>query len=260
MENHGGFEHNHQSLRVVEHLEHRYPDFPGLNLTFELREGILKHETIYDKPAIPAEYYPDKRSVLECQIVSVADEIAYTCHDVDDGLNARLFSVDELLDLKLWRDLHTELLKQYPEIEKTSLYRYQMVRLLVNRMITDTVESSQKALAEYKPLCPDDVRTLRVNLICQSKQTLDEESEIKDFLNHNMYCHYLLVRMAEKAERIISTLFEAYTGNPNQLPPGYKSRINDEDAFTVVADYIAGMTDRYAGQEYKKLTDPFEIM
>jgi len=131
MKNHGGFEHNRQSLRVVEHLERRYPNFPGLNLTFELREGILKHETIYDNPANPAELFPSENGTLECQVVSVADEIAYSCHDVDDGLNAGLFKVDDLLELELWEKLHNKLIKCYPDIAKTSLYRYQMVRQIL---------------------------------------------------------------------------------------------------------------------------------
>jgi len=260
MKNHGGFEHNRQSLRVVEHLERRYPNFPGLNLTFELREGILKHETIYDNPANPAELFPSENGTLECQVVSVADEIAYSCHDVDDGLNAGLFKVDDLLELELWEKLHNKLIKCYPDIAKTSLYRYQMVKLLVNEMVTDAVNASIKAIKKYKPANPDEVRKIPANIVCRSQEAIDTESGLKQFLHENMYRHYRLIRMAEKAERIIATLFEAYIGNPDQLPPGYKGRIQDEDVYVVVADYIAGMTDRFAGQEFKKLTDPFELM
>ena len=260
MKNHNGFEHNRQSLRVVEHLERRYPDFPGLNLTFELREGILKHETIYDNPAYPAELFPSEKGTLECQAVNIADEITYSCHDVDDGLNAGLLKVEDLLELELWKKLHNILRKRYPDILKTSLYRYQMVRLLVNEMVTDAVGASIKAIEKYKPANPDEVRKLPVNLVCRSEEALDLESGLKQFLYENMYRHYRLIRMAEKAERIITTLFEAYIGNPDQLPPGFKNRVTEEGAHIVIADYIAGMTDRFAGQEFKKLTDPFELM
>ena len=260
MKNHSGFEHNRQSLRVVEILERRYPDFPGLNLTFELREGILKHETIYDNPNYPAELFPSEKGTLECQVVNIADEIAYTCHDVDDGLNAGLIDVDSLLELQLWRNNHNQLVKQYPNIEKTSLYRYQMVKMLINEMITDAIDVSLETLNKYKPTNPNEVRKLPINLICRSEEAIDRESKLKQFLFKNMYRHYRLVRMAEKAERIITALFEAYIGNPDQLPPGFRVRLEMEDVHTVVADYIAGMTDRYAGQEYKKLTDPFELI
>lgn len=260
MRNHNGFEHNRQGLRVVEQLERRYPDFPGLNLTFELREGILKHETLYDNPANPAELFPAERGTLECQVVNVADEIAYTCHDVDDGLNAGLFTVDDLLRLELWRKLHEQLLERHPEIQNSSLYRYQGVRLLINEMITDAIEASREALTRHKPDSSESVRKISVNLICRSKHSQAEEAKLKQFLFDNMYRHYRVVRMAEKAERIITALFEAYIGNPDQLPPNFRSRLKEEEVYLVVADYIAGMTDRYAGQEYKKMTDPFELI
>ena len=260
MRNHNGFEHNRQGLRVVEQLERRYPDFPGLNLTFELREGILKHETLYDNPANPPELFPAERGTLECQVVNVADEIAYTCHDVDDGLNAGLFTVDDLLSLNLWRKLHEKLLDQYPGIQNGSLYRYQAVRWLINRMITDAIDASREALAEYNPESSDSVRQISTNLVCRSEKAHAEEAKLKQFLFDYMYRHYRVVRMAEKAERIITALFEAYLSNPDQLPPNFKMRLRQEEVHMVVADYIAGMTDRYAGQEYKKLTDPFELI
>ncbi|MCD6161822.1 MAG: deoxyguanosinetriphosphate triphosphohydrolase [candidate division Zixibacteria bacterium] len=257
---HGGFEHNRQSLRVVEHLERRYPDFPGLNLTFELREGILKHETTYDNPNYPADLFPADRGTLECQVVSAADEIAYTCHDVDDGLSAGLITADKLLELSIWRDLHDQLIKAYPDIDRTSLYRPQMVKMLVNEMITDAINASVEALRKHKPANVDEVRAIPINLVCRSEEAIDRESQLRQFLFDNMYRHYRLVRMAEKAERIIATLFNAYVGNSDQLPPSFKARLDEDDVYTIVMDYIAGMTDRYAGQEYKKLTDPFELM
>jgi dGTPase len=260
MKDHGGFEHNRQSLKVVEKLEKRYPEFPGLNLTFELREGILKHETIYDNPVYPAELFPHEKGTLECQAVNVSDEIAYTSHDVDDGLYAGLFAVGDLLNLDLWRGFHEQVIRHSPDIGNSSLYRHQMVKRLINGMITDAVEASSLALEKYKPASPDEVRKMPTNLICRSDESLQKEAPLKQFLFDNMYRHYRLIRMAAKAERIITSLFEAYISDPDQLPPGFKKRIAEEDVCQVVADYIAGMTDRYAGQEYKKLTDPFELI
>jgi len=258
MKDHGGFEHNRQSLKVVEKLERRYPDFPGLNLTFELREGILKHETIYDSPENPPDLFPLDKGTLECQVVNVADEIAYTCHDVDDGLSAGLFTITDLLEIDLWRSLHEELIFEYPDIMKSQFYRYQMVKKLINMMVTDALNSSEPTIEKFMPESPDVVRKMPVNLICRSEKSQNGEAQLKQYLLENMYHHYRLIRMAEKAERIITTLFEAFIRNPDQLPPSYSCRLSEEDEYTVVADYIAGMTDRYAGQEYNKLTDPFQ--
>ncbi|MCP4582619.1 MAG: deoxyguanosinetriphosphate triphosphohydrolase [candidate division Zixibacteria bacterium] len=260
MKNNGGFEHNRQSLRVVEQLESRYPDFPGLNLTYELREGVLKHETIYDNPAYPADLFPADRGTLECQVVNIADEVAYTCHDVDDGLSSGLIEYKALQEIKLWRDLDEKLMQSHPYIANTPMYRHQMVKMLINEMITDCVDASSKALDDLKPKTVDDIRRHTVNLVCRTREVLARESRLKQLLLENMYRHFRLLRMAEKAERIITSLFESYSGNPDQLPPGFKLRLKQEDVQTVVADYIAGMTDRFAAQEYKKLIDPFELI
>jgi len=259
MRHHGGFEHNRQGLRVVEFLERRNPDFPGLNLTFEVREGILKHETIYDNPLGAGELFTPEKPTLECQIVNVADEIAYTCHDVDDGLSSGFITVESLLEIELWRQLDEQLAKQFGKLDG-SVYRYQMVKLLVNMMVTDAIDASRQALEKAAPKNPDDIRQLPENLICRSVDMIARESILKQFMFDNMYRHYRLIRMAEKAERIINSLFNAYIENPDQLPPQFNARIKDEDVYVVVADYIAGMTDRFAGQEFKKLTDPFELV
>jgi dGTPase len=259
MRYHGGFEHNRQGLRVVEILERRYPEFPGLNLTFELREGILKHETIYDNPGSTGQLFPNERPTLECQIVNIADEIAYTCHDVDDGLYSGLIAAGDLCQIEIWRKFHDQLTSQYPNLDN-SYYRYQMVKLLVNDMVTDTINASRKAIEAANPRSVDDVRKLSENLICRSPEMIEKETSLKQFLYDNMYRHYRLVRMAEKAERIITSLFQVYVNNPEQLPPQFTSRLKDDDVHLIVCDYVAGMTDRFAGQEYKKLTDPFELV
>lgn len=259
MRHHGGFEHNRQGLRVVELLEKRYPEFPGLNLTFEIREGILKHETIYDNPFSSGELFTPEKPSLECQIVNIADEIAYTCHDVDDGLSSGLITVDGLMELELWRQANDFLFKQFGKLD-SSVYRYQMVKILVNLMVTDAIDASRMAIAKAAPKSPDEVRQCQQSLMCRSEDMTERETKLKQFMYDNMYRHYRLIRMAEKAERIISTLFNSYIENPSQLPPQYFSRTHDEDKYIVVADYIAGMTDRFAGQEFKKLTDPFELV
>jgi dGTPase len=260
MKGHGGFEHNRQSLKVVEQLENRYPDFPGLNLTYELREGILKHETIYDNPMYPNDLFKADRGTLECQVVNVADEIAYTCHDVDDGLRSGLISYEGLEEIALWNELHDIVMARHPFIQNTDLYRHQMVKELIGLMITDAVTASMEALEHHHLANVDDVRGMPKNLVCRSDQALTKESRLKQFLFEKMYSHYRLMRMAEKAERILTTLFESYINNPDQLPPNFRSRIAGEDKYIVVADYIAGMTDRFAGQEYKKMIDPFELI
>jgi dGTPase len=260
MKDHGGFEHNSQSLKVVEKLEQRYPEFPGLNLTFELREGILKHETIYDNPSYPDELFPEDRGTMECQVVNVADEIAYTCHDVDDGLRSGLITAEGLGAIPLWKELHEKVIEKYPYIQNTDLYRHEMVKAMMGLMTTDCIDSSLDAINRHEPKSVDDVRGMANNLVCRSEDALSKEARLKQFLFDNMYSHYRLRRMAQKAERIITILFESYVNNPDQLPPNFLNRIDNEDKYVVVADYIAGMTDRFAGQEYKKMIDPFELI
>ncbi len=197
MKDHGGFEHNRQSLKVVESLEKRYPDFPGLNLTYELREGILKHETIYDNPLYPADLFPSERGTLECQVVNVADEITYTCHDVDDGLRSGLISFDDLKGLPLWNEIHEVVMSQYPYISNTQVYRHQMVKNMINIMINDCINASLNELGKTVPESVDDVRKQNANLICRSDEALKKESRIKQFLFENVYRHYKLMRMAD---------------------------------------------------------------
>lgn len=258
MKDHGGFEHNNQSLKVVESLENRYPDFHGLNLTYELREGILKHETIYDNPLYPAELFPSERGSLECQAVNIADEITYTCHDVDDGLRSGFISFDDLKSIPLWTEIHDIVIKQYPYIANTQKYRHQMVRNMINLMVTDCIKASQNALEKASPGSIDDVRQMPVNLICRGDEALKKESRIKQFLMEKVYRHHKLIKMAARAELIITTLFKNFVNNPEQLPQKFSARLNGDDKYIVVADYVAGMTDRFAAAEYKKIIDPFE--
>ena len=256
MKDHGGFEHNRQTLRVVDLLEEKYPDFPGLNLTYEVREGVMKHETIYDHP-IPAEFNPDDRPTLECQLVNSADEVAYHCHDIDDGLASDLLKEEELNQITLWGDLAKNLKKQYSHLS-SSQRRHQLVRTLINFEVSDLLKETKRIIQKYEIKTLEDVRNAEENIVKFSNTTKELNSQLKDFLFDKIYRHYRMIRMAGKARRIITHLFEAYLEDSNQLPPSFRQRLKDEDQMQLICDYIAGMTDRFALQEYKKLFDPFE--
>ncbi len=255
----GGFEHNRQSLRVVEYLEMKYPDFPGLNLTAETREGIIKHSTRYDQPG-EKNLFTAKQVLpsLEAQIVNVADELAYTAHDIDDGLNSKVLVWDELeKGFPLWGDISKEVRKQHPEINEEIL-RSICVKTLINTLVTDVLEESQKRLNAIDPKNLADVEKAPYPLIGFSATIEDQLQYAGKFLYENMYRHYKVLRMATKARIIIESLFKAYMDEPRQLPKTSRTRLEEDGIKQVVTDYIAGMTDRYAMLEYKKLFDPYE--
>ena len=256
MKDHGGFEHNQQSLRVVDLLEEKYPNFPGLNLTYEVREGIMKHETIYDRP-IPTEFNPHKKATLECQIVNLADEIAYNCHDVDDGLASDVLKEAELNEVTLWHDIAKEVKKQHLHLSP-SQRRHQIVRMVINFEVSDLISETNKKIQKHQIKSVDDVRNAAENVISFCNPTKKLNSQLKMFLFDKMYRHYRMIRMADKARRIVTQLFEVYLNNSDQLPPSFSSKIKEENKMQLVCDYVAGMTDRFALQEYKKLFDPFE--
>lgn len=252
----GGFEHNRQSLRVVDLLEERYPEFPGLNLTYEVREGIIKHETIYDKP-VPAEFNPKSCPTLECQVVNLADEIAYTSHDIDDGLRSMVLTEEELKEVELWRVTAEQIEKKYKNLtpyQKIS----QAVRMIINQEVTDAIQETTARLNKSQVKSVDEVRSYGENLLSFSPELKKLNSQLKLFLFNRMYRHYRMIRMADKAKRIITQLFQVYQNNPDQLPPHTLEKFKEHDKMQVICDYIAGMTDRFALQEYKKLFDPFE--
>jgi dGTPase len=256
MKDHGGFEHNRQTLRVVDVLEEKYPEFPGLNLTYEVREGIMKHETSYDHP-IPEEFNPGEKATLECQLVNLADEIAYHCHDIDDGLASDILREEELNQVTLWNRLNQELEEKYPGLSAAQR-RHQLVRMLINFEVSDLIEETNKRIKTNEIKTLEEVRKAEENLTQFSQATRKLNSELRDFLFEKMYRHYRMIRMADKAKRIIKQLFGAYLEDSNQLPPAFRYRLKDEDKMQLICDYIAGMTDRFALQEYKKLFDPFE--
>jgi dGTPase len=255
MRDHGGFEHNSQSLRIVEVLEARYPEFPGLNLTYEVREGIVKHSTSYDRPRSGA-FNPDEAPLLEAQIVDFADEIAYNTHDIDDGLQSGLLTPEDLEGVDLWERNFREVCRAYPN-SPFSIQRYQTVRRVMNHLVTDLVASVQAALETESIDSVAGVRAVKPRLADFTPATYDEVRALKDRLMARLYEHHRVRRMTAKAARVLTGIFEAYMEDPKQMPPHVVARESDDTPMPrVIADYIAGMTDRFALDEHGKLYDP----
>ena len=254
MRGHGGFDHNRQSVRIVEELESRYPEFRGLNLTWEVREGMIKHETEYDQGSAIG-YEPEKAATLEAQIVNVADEIAYNSHDLDDGLRAGILHPDMLSGMPLWEEALAQLdLGGAPFDE---LVRHRLIRKLIGREVTDAVYETSRLLTEHRVASVEDVRALGVPVVQFSAELRAKNRTLKDFLLKHFYRHYRMVRMSQKARRMIGDLFHAYNSNPAQLPfSATQGACEEGNLPCIICDYIAGMTDRYAVQEHQKLFDP----
>jgi dGTPase len=254
---HGGFEHNAQSLRIVDTLEERYPSFRGLNLTWEVREGIVKHTPPYDKPLATA-FARGEAPGLEAQIVDHTDEIAYNSHDIDDGLKSGLLSIEQLEGVAIWQQAYRAVRDQHRGANQR-VWRYQTIRRIIDRLVTDLIVTLEERLAAQRIACLADVRAIGRPLAGFSPETDGQRLELKAFLMDNLYRHYRVVRMAEKAKRVMTELFQAYMSEPRQLPPHVLARRGDGETLArVVADYIAGMTDRFALEEHRKLFDPAE--
>ena len=254
---HGGFEHNRQSLRIVDVLEERYPNFKGLNLSWEVREGIVKHSPPYDRP-LAAAFEPGKAPCLEAQIVDYADEIAYNSHDIDDGLKSGLLTAEQLHEVTLWREAFGRVSAQYPDAG-FRIWRYQVQRMLIDELATDLITTAIERLRDLRLDSVEAVRTYGQPIATFSPAVEEKRQELKAFLMENLYRHYRVMRMAVKAQRIMTDLFHAYMDEPAQLPPHIAARWKaGEDRPRVIADYIAGMTDRFAFDEHKKLFDPNE--
>ena len=251
MKDHGGVEHNTQSLRVVECLERRYPGFRGLNLTFETRESFRKHGWPGTKPC-EAEYKPEWAPLLEAQAVDVADSIAYDAHDIDDSTKAGLLDEEGLNSLALWRRA-TEGSTLKGEIRTRAA-----VRQLINLEVSDLVETTLDNAKRLKLDSLDAVRAAKEAAVTFSPEMKKQKAELQRYLHENVYRHYRVVMMAEKATRFIGELFRAYSENPGQLPPQFKEWAAEVGEPRAIADYIAGMTDRYCQDEYRRLFHPFE--
>jgi dGTPase len=255
MKEHGGFDHNKQSLRIVTLLEHRYTEFLGLNLTWETREGIVKHESEYDI-SDASDYNPELRGTLEAQIANVADELAYTAHDLDDGLRSGMIVPRMLEGIRLWEILQESIGWRNGEMD--DLVRHRLIRRLIGMEVTDLVNATDLRLRESGVRALEELQRLQYNVIGFSEEMHQRNRQLKDFLYQNLYRHYRVMRMAVKAERIIGDLFHAYLDEPLILPRHIQVLIPERGAERVVCDYIAGMTDRFAIEEYSKLFDPLE--
>ena len=257
MKDYGGFDHNTQGLRVVDTLEERYPDFPGLNLTHEVREGIIKHSTPFDRPR-PAMPFESKGSpILEIQAVDIADEIAYDNHDLDDGITSGLIKEEDVASLKLWNDKEKEFRKRFPGV-KGEVRKYQVIRSLIDAQVTDVINQSEINMKKFKIRRTDDTVKIPERIVTVSKPMQGLRGPMREFLTSNLYHHYRVVRMSNKATRFITSLFNVYLDKADQLPPTTQGRLKTEDEHRVICDYIAGMTDRYALDEYKKFFEPYE--
>ena len=257
MEDKGGFEHNLQGLRVVDYLENKYERFKGLNLTFETREGIVKHKTSYDNPEfLPEEFYPGKNPTLEAQIVNLADEIAYNAHDIDDGLKSGNISLEQILDSV---PLFKELYDKASHIKDKEKRKYEAIREFIGMQIHDVIEYSLKRIKELRVETVEDVRECEV-LIGFSPGMREKNEILKKFLYNSLYTHYKVIKMQEKAKRYIEALFNIYMENLKQLPPQFYAMLEGFPPERVVCDYIAGMTDRYAQEEYARLFYPYTRM
>jgi dGTPase len=253
MKDFGGFNHNKQTLRLVTALERRYPDFPGLNLTWESREGIVKHESEYDI-ADAAEYDPGIRGHLEAQITNSADELAYTAHDLDDGLRSGMIAPEQLEGVTLW-----EILLESVDVKGLALddlVRHRIIRKLIDLEVTDLVNTTYNRLRDSNLKSVDELQRLPYNVISFSEDMHRRNRQFKDFLYVHLYRHHRVVRMQVKAERIISDLFHAYKTEPAILPNHVQDQIELYGLERTICDYIAGMTDRYAIEEHMKLVDP----
>lgn len=264
-----GFDHNRQSYRIITELEQRYPDFPGLNLTYEFREGILKHNEEADQatgendcPDLPEEFRSGLRPTLESQIAAIVDELAYNAHDLDDGLRAGLFSEHDVKPLQWWQRAsdaaHIQIAEPF-----TDLKRHRTVRCLINLVVSDLLAESTRriaALSAHSTHAPsaDDVRRWPEALIAYSPDAQRMNQELKAFLHEHLYAHPRVIRMAKKAERVIEDLFRAYMDEPRMLSVGAQRWLERLPRGRVVCDYIAGMTDRFALDEHARLFDPHE--
>ena len=261
----GGFEHNLQSLRVVDLLEEKYAGFPGLNLTFETREGILKHcsaKNAAQLGELGRRFVEKKQPGLEAQVANVADEIAYNNHDVDDGLRSGLITMTQLADLELFGEQYRQVSSQHPGLSGR-VQVHEIVRRMINRLVVDLIENSTRLLTESAVSSIEDVRGAAGPLIMSSESVRRQSRELKQFLREHLYAHYRVRRMTLKAHKVIESLFAAFMDDPRLLPPQYQSKSGADDGAApvsvrarIVADYIAGMTDRYAIQEHQRLFDP----
>jgi len=253
MVNHGSFNHNRQTLRIVTKLEKRYSGFSGLNLSYETLEGIAKHETEYDTMG-DMDFNPNLRGSLEAQIANMADETAYSAHDLDDGLRSGLLTLDMVSRLDIWRLIADTL--HFAETELSDLDRHRFITVLTGLEVDDIVEHTEQLIQKNRIESVSDLVHMPYNIVSNSEVMVGMNRQLKDFLYNNMYRHYRVMRMSAKAEMILSRLFDTFMSNPKLMPTHIQDAIEEKGLEVAICDYIAGMTDRYATEQYKKLFDP----
>lgn len=257
MEGHGGFEHNLHGLRVVDTLEQKYPDFPGLNLSWEVKESIVKHVSPHNTTPAAAEYNTSEQPLLEAQIVDKADSIAYDNHDLDDSLKAGIITDGELQSVELWRETQKKV-KQKHVISDNAILIAQTIKTLIDIEVTDLLENTLSIVKREGIRTVGDVRGYPELIVSFSPELSGQKKKLQAFLFKNVYQHYRVARMSDKAKRFVEELFAAFIKNPRQLPLEYQRWVEKAGLYQGVCDYIAGMTDRFAQDEYKKLFYPYE--
>jgi dGTPase len=256
MKGQGGFEHNLQSFRIVDLLEHRYPHCQGLNLTYELREGILKHSLDFEPERIPPEFEPERNPHLEVQLVDLADEIGYNNHDLDDGITAQMIELQELEGVDLWREHFGRAAARYPQ-EPFTVLKHQAIAWIIAAQVEDLVQTTAARIEQEGITSLEQVRERRLRLPGFSPPMAERHRQLKQFLWDHLYQHPKVLRMEQKARRVLTDLFQAYQDCLKALPERYYERIQGGEApERVICDYVAGMTDRFALDEHRKLFDP----
>ncbi|HEX8489490.1 MAG TPA: deoxyguanosinetriphosphate triphosphohydrolase [Chthoniobacterales bacterium] len=251
MRDHGGFDHNRQSLRVVELLEATYPNFPGLNLTFEVREGLQKHQAFYDPPAAGEEKY--RCPSLEGQIANLADEITYYSHDLDDAVDFAILSPEQLEETAVWRQSHESVATHYPDVREPELHKL-IIGEIIDTQVRDVVTTSADAIAKAGVQSADEVRRQPLPLISYSEGLLEANRELRRFLYKNVYYHPRVAEVNQRACEMLRAVFEAYLLAPERLGEAAAKRIESEGLHRTICDYIAGMTDRYLLEEHARLS------
>jgi dGTPase len=259
MRDFGGFEHNLQSLRVVDELEAKYADFPGLNLTFETREGILKHCSVKNARElgdVGERFLQRRQAGLEGQLANIADAIAYNNHDVDDGFRAGLLRLEQLCAQPLFGTQYAKVHARYPALEDRRLI-YEIIRRMIDTVVTDLIENTRRNIAEMQPQSIDDVRSAPQAMVTLSDDIYSQHVSLKRFLTKHLYSHEKKLAMTQQAKRIVRELFAVYSDDIQRMPAEFATRAQSLDATgraRVVADYIAGMTDRYAIAAHEHIT------
>ncbi len=256
MASHGGFDHNSHGLRVVDLLEEKYPDFPGLNLTEEVRRGIIRHSTPFDMRRAETTVIPGP-ILLEIQVVDVADEIAYDNHDIDDGLKSGLLTDGDLRGSDIWEEVAAKVDKKFPHASP-GVRRSCVVRELINTQVSDLVRNTTQMVKSFGIQDISDISRVKERVVDFSSPMKEKRKPLREVLLKKLYRHYRVVRMSQKASRFLRELFSVYCDNPEQLPPHAYDNIPGRGKYRAICDYIAGMTDRYALDQYKKFFEPYE--